>query len=94
MQYLIIKTKQCRGMDREAAARIMSSEYKKNDGKATDWSKRAQSAADRNEAASELNAVRHTQLVSIECCTMLYQEHVNWWNMCSWLYIIIQNILL
>jgi hypothetical protein len=29
--------------------RIMSSEYKKNDGKATDWSKRAQSAADRNE---------------------------------------------
>jgi hypothetical protein len=29
-------------MDREAAARIMSSEYEKNDGKATDWSKRAQ----------------------------------------------------
>ena len=63
MHDLIIKTKQCRGMDREAAARIMSSEYKKNDGMATDWSKRAQSAADRNEsksqseAASELNTV-------------------------------------
>ena len=36
-------------MDQEAKARIMSSEYKSNDGKATDWSKRAQSAADRNE---------------------------------------------
>ena len=33
-----------------AAARIMSSEYKKNDGKATDWSKRAQSAGDKNNA--------------------------------------------
>ena len=36
-------------MDQAAKERIMSSEYKKNDGKATDWSKKAQSAADRNE---------------------------------------------
>ena len=36
-------------MDQAAKSRIMSSEYKKTDGKATDWSKRAQSAADRNE---------------------------------------------
>jgi hypothetical protein len=46
------------GMDREAAARIMSSEYEKNDGKATDWSKRAQSAADRNEAKSQSEAAK------------------------------------
>ena len=36
-------------MDQEAKARIMSREYKSNDGMATDWSKRAQRAADRNE---------------------------------------------
>ena len=36
-------------MDQEAKARIMSTEYKRNDGMATDWSRRAQSAADRNE---------------------------------------------
>ena len=39
-------------MDQEAKSRIMSSEYKRNDGKATDWSMRAQSAADRNEPQS------------------------------------------
>ena len=36
-------------MDQKAKSRIMSSEYKGNDGRATDWSKRAQSAADRNQ---------------------------------------------
>lgn len=35
-------------MDQAAKARIMSNEYKKNDGKATDWSERAQKAADKN----------------------------------------------
>ena len=35
-------------MDQAAKSRIMSSEYKKTGGTATDWSKRAQSAADRN----------------------------------------------
>ena len=35
-------------MDEAAKERIMSAEYKKNDGQATDWSKRAQSAADKN----------------------------------------------
>ena len=40
-------------MDKEAAARIMSAEYKKNDGKATDWSRKAQSAADKNESQSQ-----------------------------------------
>ena len=35
-------------MDQAAKAKIMSNEYKSNDGKATDWSKRAQSAADKN----------------------------------------------
>ena len=44
-------------MDREAAARIMSSEYKKNDGKATDWSRRAQSAADRNDPQSGIASI-------------------------------------
>ena len=36
-------------MDQAAKRRIMSSEYKKNDGKATPWSKRAQRDADKNE---------------------------------------------
>ena len=36
-------------MDQAAKAKIMSNEYKSNDGKATDWSKRAQRAADRNQ---------------------------------------------
>ena len=36
-------------MDQAAKERIMSEEYKKNDGKATDWSKRAQRAADKND---------------------------------------------
>ena len=36
-------------MDQAAKARIMSTEYKRNDGMATDWSRRAQSAADKNE---------------------------------------------
>ena len=36
-------------MDQAAKSRIMSHEYKSNEGKATDWSKRAQRAADRNE---------------------------------------------
>ena len=40
-------------MDQAAKARIMSSEYKKNDGKATEWSMRAQSAADRNEPQTQ-----------------------------------------
>ena len=40
----------------QAAKERMSSEYKKNDGKATDWSKRAQSAADRNEPKSQSEA--------------------------------------
>ena len=35
-------------MDQDAKARIMSSVYKKNDGHATDWSSRAQRAADKN----------------------------------------------
>ena len=35
-------------MDQEAKARIMRKEYKSKDGMATDWSKRAQSAADKN----------------------------------------------
>ena len=35
-------------MDQKAKARIMSSEYKKNDGRATDASKRVQRAADKN----------------------------------------------
>ena len=35
-------------MDQDAKARIMSSEYKGNSGRATDWSSRAQSAADKN----------------------------------------------
>ena len=35
-------------MDQAAKARIMSSEYKKNGGKATKWSKRAQERADKN----------------------------------------------
>ena len=35
-------------MDQEAKERIMSSEYKKNDGQATEWSRRAQSGADKN----------------------------------------------
>ena len=34
-------------MDEAAKERIMSSEYKKNDGQATDWSKKARSAADK-----------------------------------------------
>ena len=37
-------------MDEEAKERIMSREYKKNDGKSTDWSERAQRAADKNES--------------------------------------------
>ena len=36
-------------MDQAAKSRIMSNEYRNNDGQATDWSKRAQRAADRNE---------------------------------------------
>ena len=35
-------------MDQPAKARIMSREYKENDGHATDWSSRAQRAADKN----------------------------------------------
>ncbi|CAI8005496.1 hypothetical protein GBAR_LOCUS4283 [Geodia barretti] len=35
-------------MDQAAKSRIMSSEYKGNDGRSTGWSSRAQSAADRN----------------------------------------------
>ena len=35
-------------MDPAAKSRIMSSEYKKNSGKSTDWSSRAQRAADKN----------------------------------------------
>ena len=35
-------------MDQPAKSRIMSSEYKKTGGTATDWSRRAQSAADKN----------------------------------------------
>ena len=35
-------------MDQAAKARIMSHEYKGNDGKSTAWSKRAQIAADKN----------------------------------------------
>ena len=35
-------------MDQTAKSRIMSNEYRNNDGMATDWSKRAQSAADKN----------------------------------------------
>ena len=35
-------------MDQAAKSRIMSSAYKKNDGRATDWSRRAQKAADKN----------------------------------------------
>ena len=35
-------------MDQAAKSRIMSSEYKSNQGMATNWSRRAQSAADRN----------------------------------------------
>ena len=35
-------------MDQAAKARIMSNGYKRNDGMATDWSRRAQKAADRN----------------------------------------------
>ena len=37
-------------MDEAAKGRIMSSESKKNDGQATEWSKKAQSAADKNES--------------------------------------------
>ena len=36
-------------MDQEAKSRIMSHEYKSNEGKSTAWSERAQRAADRNE---------------------------------------------
>ena len=36
-------------MTQEAAARIQSSEYKKTGGQATEWSKRAQSAGDKNQ---------------------------------------------
>ena len=36
-------------MDQDTKARIMSKEYQKNDGKATDWFRRAQRAADKNE---------------------------------------------
>ena len=35
-------------MDQSAKSRIMSSEYKKTGGTATDWSSRVQSAADKN----------------------------------------------
>ena len=35
-------------MDQKAKSRIMSREYKGNDGRSTAWSERAQSAADRN----------------------------------------------
>ena len=38
-------------MDQAAKRRIMSAEYKENDGRATAWSKRAQETADRNEWA-------------------------------------------
>ena len=36
-------------MDQAAKRRIMSAEYKKNDGRATAWSRRAQRIADKNE---------------------------------------------
>ena len=36
-------------MDQEAKSRIMSNEYRKNDGRSTAWSERAQLAADKNE---------------------------------------------
>lgn len=36
-------------MTQDAKSRIQSAESKKNDGKATEFSKRAQSAADKNE---------------------------------------------
>ena len=56
----------------------MSAEYKKNDGRATDWSKRAQSAADRNEWSSRAADIHEYQddrtrgsRQSICECTML-----------------------
>ena len=39
-------------VDQAAKSRIMSSEYKNTGGTATGWSKRAQSAADRNSSGT------------------------------------------
>ena len=58
-------------MDQSAKERIMSSEYEKNDGKATDWSKRAQSAADKNESTSQsetASELKITQTHGVHSC--------------------------
>ena len=66
-------------MDQAAKERIMSSEYKKNDGMATDWSKRAQSAADRNEPKSQSEAASElkTTLIPISIVAVYIQYYYN-----------------
>ena len=56
-------------MDQAAKARIMSSEYKKNDGKATDWSKRAQKPADKNYP-------QHTNELGFICGVILLEQYL------------------
>ena len=58
-------------MDQAAKSRVMSAEYKKNDGRATDWSRRTQSAADRNDSSSRAQSEADGSDGGSWQCTML-----------------------